>query len=114
VEPVDEFAPELDPALVPALEPPFEPELGPWVGQECWVAGAVGEAGVCGAGCADCWPDWTVRTGSPACGRAELVVPAPGRPSVDAGTGTVSSVGIGGFVNCPDPAWPFEDWPAAA
>ena len=25
--------------------------LGPFVGQECWVDGAVGEAGVCGADC---------------------------------------------------------------
>ena len=97
VEPVDGVEPE--------LAPPFE-LLGPLVGQECWVVGAVGEAGVCGAGCCDCWPDWTVRTGSPDCGRAELVVPAPGRPSVGAGTGTVSSVGTGGFVN---PDWPFED-----
>ena len=66
-------------------------ELGPFVGQECWVDG---EAGVCGAGCADCWPVWTVRTGSPACGRAEFVVPTPGRGSVGAGTGTVSSMGV--------------------
>jgi hypothetical protein len=37
--------------------------LGPLVGQECWVDG---DAGVCGAGWADCWPVWTVRTPSPA------------------------------------------------
>ena len=73
--------------------------LGPLVGQECWVVGAVGEAGVCGAWCGDCWPDCTVRTGSPGCGRAEFVVPTPGRPSFWVGTGTVSSVGAGGFAN---------------
>lgn len=62
---------------VPALPAEF-PLLGPLVGQEC---GLLGDAGVL----------WTVRTGSPACGRAEFVV--PGRGSVGAGTGTVSSVG---------------------
>ena len=74
----------------PDDEPPAGELLGPLVGHEC---GEVGVAGVCGAGC-----DGTVRTGSPDCGRAELVVPAPGRPSVGAGTGTVSSVGAGGVV----------------
>jgi hypothetical protein len=92
----DEPLPELDPAFDPGVEPAV---LGPLVGQECWVPGAVGEAGVCGADCGDDCPGCTVRTGSPACGRAELVVPAPGRPSVGAGTGTVSSVGTGGFAN---------------
>lgn len=62
------------------VEPPVA-LLGPLVGQECWVDG---EAGVCGE-----FPDWTVRTPSPACGRAEFVVPVRG--SVGAGTGTVSS-----------------------
>jgi hypothetical protein len=51
---------------------------------------------VCGVGCADCCPDCTVRTPSPAGGRAEFVVPAPVRGSVGAGTGTVSSAGVVG------------------
>jgi hypothetical protein len=78
--------------------------LGPLTGQEC---GDVDVAGVCGAGGADCEPGCTVRTGSPACGRAELVVPPPGRPSVGAGTGAVSSVAEGGTGAAPD--CPFED-----
>ena len=64
--------------------------LGPVVGQECWVGG--GEAGVGGCGLADGW--CAVRTGSPACGRAEWVVPVPARPWSVFGTGTVSSVGV--------------------
>ena len=55
----------------PDDEPPAGELLGPLVGHEC---GEVGVAGVCGAGC-----DGTVRTGSPACGRAELVVPKRAR-----------------------------------
>ena len=58
----DEPLPEVDPAPDPGVAPEV---LGPWVGQACWVPGAVGEAGVCGADCGDCCPDWTVRTGSP-------------------------------------------------
>lgn len=55
---------------------------GPVVGHECcvgedWAGDGVdwaGEAGVCGTGgWLDGW--WAVRTGSPACGRAEWVVP---------------------------------------
>jgi len=77
--------------------PDVEELLGPLVGQECCVPGPVGEAGVCGAVCGDCCPVCTVRTGSPACGRAEFVVPTPERGSVGAGTGIASSVGAGGF-----------------
>jgi hypothetical protein len=77
----------------------------------------VGVAGVCGAGCGVCG---TVRTGSPDCGRAECVVPAPGRPSVGAGTGTVSSAGVGGTggcafgADCPGAPWAAPACPAVA
>jgi hypothetical protein len=62
---------------------------GPCDGQLC--VGDWDGAGLWGAGG---WFDgWcAVRTGSPCCGRAEWVVPAPGRPSPVFGTGTVSSV----------------------
>ena len=46
----DEPLPDVDPAPDPGVAPEV---LGPWVGQECWVPGAVGEAGVCGADCGD-------------------------------------------------------------
>ena len=91
--------------------------LGPWVGHER----VVGAAGMCGAD--DCSDGWcAVRTGSPACGRAEFVVPTPGRCSSGFGTGAVSSDPAGGCIpaagfeppcpfadGCPPGACPLED-----
>lgn len=86
----------------PDVEPPVGELLGPLVGHEC---GEVGVAGVCGADC-----DGTVRTGSPPCGRAELVVPAPGRPSVGAAPGrcrrSEPAESWPGPPGCPGPAEP--------
>jgi len=81
--------------------------LGPWVGHE-----RVGGVGACGAcGCSDDW--CAVRTGSPVCGRAEFVVPTPGRFSSGVGTGAVSSVPAGGCAGveptCPETTCPFDD-----
>jgi len=61
--------------------------LGPCVGQDC-----VGRRGGRRRRLVTGW--CAVRTGSPACGRAEWVVPEPGRPWSVFGTGTVSSVGV--------------------
>ncbi len=73
----DEPLPDVDAAPDPGVAPEV---LGPWVGQECWVPGAVGEAGVCGADCGTAAPTGPCGPGRRAEGGPSWSCPRPDGP----------------------------------